>query len=267
MPPPCFQRPWRSISWVGAPFWAMRRAMPTRPLCPLKNSQFGQTPRPWPIAFTRRAICDSDSPNTFCLTTNTGRPDGVQSFHCGMGVMATTAPCSFRVGLGADHGDAAAAVVPALGVAPGQRRRLGLRRNPPSDRTATRARSKRARSAACSGRFEAAAALAGLDGGDPDDGEHVGGEGAGLALGPGQSRRPQPFRRLAHAPVPAGGLPLAGPLVGLGDGGGGQAQGGNTGAGAGADRQVARHGEGLRRHGTAGPTESHQSLNNRHWVV
>ena len=39
MPPPCFQRPWRSISWVGAPFWAMRLAMPTRPLCPLKNSQ------------------------------------------------------------------------------------------------------------------------------------------------------------------------------------------------------------------------------------
>ena len=25
----------RSISWVGAPFWAMRRAMPTRPLWPL----------------------------------------------------------------------------------------------------------------------------------------------------------------------------------------------------------------------------------------
>ena len=24
MPPPCFQRPCRSISWVGAPFWAMR---------------------------------------------------------------------------------------------------------------------------------------------------------------------------------------------------------------------------------------------------
>ena len=34
MPPPCFQRPWRSISWVDTPFWAMRWAMPTRPLCP-----------------------------------------------------------------------------------------------------------------------------------------------------------------------------------------------------------------------------------------
>ena len=30
-------------------------------------------------------------------------------------------------------------------------------------------------------------ALAGLDGGEPDDGEHVGGEGAGLPLGPGQT--------------------------------------------------------------------------------
>ena len=27
MPPPCFQRPWRSNSWVGAPFWAILRAM------------------------------------------------------------------------------------------------------------------------------------------------------------------------------------------------------------------------------------------------
>ena len=39
MPPPCFQRPWHSNSWVGAPFWDILRAMPTRPLCPLKNSQ------------------------------------------------------------------------------------------------------------------------------------------------------------------------------------------------------------------------------------
>ena len=41
------------------------------------------------------------------------------------GVMATTAALGFHVGLGADDGDAAAAVVPALHVAPGQRRRLG----------------------------------------------------------------------------------------------------------------------------------------------
>ena len=52
MPPPCFQRPWHSNSWVGAPFWDILRATPTRPLCPLKNSQlaspaaFAITPSP-----------------------------------------------------------------------------------------------------------------------------------------------------------------------------------------------------------------------------
>ena len=61
MPPPCFQRPWRSISWVGSPFWAMLRAIP--PLWPLKNSQ-SERPAALAIAFTRRAIYDSDSPNT-----------------------------------------------------------------------------------------------------------------------------------------------------------------------------------------------------------
>ena len=45
----------RSISWVGAPFWAMRRAMPTRPLCPLKNSQSAR-PATMAIEFTRRVI-------------------------------------------------------------------------------------------------------------------------------------------------------------------------------------------------------------------
>ena len=42
---------------------------------------------------------------------------------------------------------------------------------------------------------------------------------------------------------------MAGLLVGLGDGGGGQAQGGDAGAGTGPHRQVAGHGEGLRRQG------------------
>ena len=76
------------------------------------------------------------------------------------------------------------------------------RRNPASDSTATRARSNLAR---CSllGCFEAAAALAGLDGGEPDDGEHVGGEGAGLALGFREAPSPS-FQRGAHARVPAG---------------------------------------------------------------
>ena len=64
MLPPCFQRPWRSISWVGAPFWAMRRAMFTLSLWPLKNSQSAR-PAALAMIFTRRAICDSDSPNTF----------------------------------------------------------------------------------------------------------------------------------------------------------------------------------------------------------
>ncbi len=64
MPPPCFQRPWRSISWVEAPFWTMRRAMPTCPLWPLKNSQFS-SPTAWAMAFTRRAIWDSDSRRLF----------------------------------------------------------------------------------------------------------------------------------------------------------------------------------------------------------
>ena len=41
--------------------------------------------------------------------------------------------------------------------------------------------------------FEAAAAKAGLDGSEADHGENVGGEGAGLALGPA-SCRPRPFK-------------------------------------------------------------------------
>ena len=79
-----------AISWVGAPFWAMRRAMPTRPLWPLKNSQ-SANPAALAMAFTRRAICDSDSPNTF---TSPPAPAGRMAFKACMaaGVMATTAP-------------------------------------------------------------------------------------------------------------------------------------------------------------------------------
>ena len=90
MPPPCFQRPWRSISWVGAPFWAMRRAMPTRPLWPLKSSQ-SANPAALAIAFTRLAICDSESPNTF---TSPPTPAGRMAFRARMaeGVIAITAP-------------------------------------------------------------------------------------------------------------------------------------------------------------------------------
>ena len=60
------------------------------------------------------------------------------------------------------------------------------RRNPPSERTATRARSNLLPLSGLLGRLNAAPAATGLDGGEADDSEHVGGEGAaGLALGLG----------------------------------------------------------------------------------
>ena len=68
---------------------AGRRAMPTRPLWPLKNSQSAR-PAALAITFTRRAICDSDSPNTFTLPpTSAGRM--ASSARMAAGVMATTA--------------------------------------------------------------------------------------------------------------------------------------------------------------------------------
>ena len=63
----------------GAPFWAIRRAMPTRPLCPLKNSQ-SANPAALAITFTLRAICDSDRMS--------------ESAFMAAGVMATTAPAA-----------------------------------------------------------------------------------------------------------------------------------------------------------------------------
>ena len=56
-------------------------------------------------------------PEHLLLTTNTGRPDGVQSFHCD-GCDGHHGTLRFRVGLGANHGDAAAAVVPVLETGP-----------------------------------------------------------------------------------------------------------------------------------------------------
>ena len=67
------------------------------------------------------------------------------------------------------------------------------RRNPASDRTATRARSKRARSGGLLGRFDTAPAKAGLDGGEADHGQHIGGEGADWRWG-FERRLPHPFR-------------------------------------------------------------------------
>ena len=100
----------------------MRRAIPTRPLWLLKNSQL-TSPAALAIALTRRAICDSESPNTFTsLPAPTGRM--AQGPH-GDGSDGQHGPLGQGVGLGADHGDAAAAVVPGLDISPGQRRRLG----------------------------------------------------------------------------------------------------------------------------------------------
>ena len=68
----------------------MRRAMPTRPLWPLKSSQSGR-PAALAMAFTRRAIWDSDSPNTFWSPpTAAGRM--AERACMAAGVMATTAP-------------------------------------------------------------------------------------------------------------------------------------------------------------------------------
>ena len=99
-----------------------------RPLWPLKNSQ-SASPAALAITFTSRSICDSDSPNTFCppptpigrMASKARMAAGGDGHHGTLGL---------RVGLGADHGDAAAAVVPVLQVAPGQRRRLGAPQPP-----------------------------------------------------------------------------------------------------------------------------------------
>ena len=228
MPPPCFQRPWRSISCVGAPFWVMRRAMPTRPLWPLKNSQSAR-PAARATAFTRRAIWDSDNPNTFAPPPT---PDGrmASSARMAAGVTATTAPW------------ASVSVLERMTVMrplpssqrwaspPGQRPCLGTPQSPVGQH-GHQGQVEAGAFSRLRGRFHAAAAATGLDGGEPDDGQDVGGEGDVLALGSGQPTTPT-LQRLAHAPVPAGRI-VAGPFVYLGDGGGGQAQGGNTGAGAG----------------------------------
>ena len=54
------------LSLVGVSFWAIRRVIPTRPLFPLKTSQ-SVRPAALAIIVTRRATCDSNSPNTLCL--------------------------------------------------------------------------------------------------------------------------------------------------------------------------------------------------------
>ena len=89
------------------------------------------------------------------------------------GVMAITAAMGRGVGLGADHGDTARAVVPALHVAPSESRSLGA----PEPRVG-------------------------------EHGQDVGGEGAGLALGFGQPPAPS-LRGGPHARVPGRGTPAS----------------------------------------------------------
>ena len=77
------------------------------------------------------------------------------------GVMATTAPWASTSVLGADDCDAAAAVVPALHVAPGQRRRLGTPQSGVGQHD-NQGQVEPAPFLSLLGRFEAATALAGL---------------------------------------------------------------------------------------------------------
>ena len=112
---------------------------------------------------------------------------------------------SLDVGVGTNHGDAAAAVVPTLEVAPGQRRRLGTTQ-PCVGQHRHQGHVKLRPFLGLIGRFEAAAALAGLDGGEPDHGESVGGEGAGLPLWFGQPAPPS-FQRGAHPRGPGRAIP------------------------------------------------------------
>ena len=65
----------------------MRRAMPTRPLCPLKNSQ-SVKPAALAMAFTHREICDSDRPKTFSLLATPAGRMASKAFMV-VGVMAT----------------------------------------------------------------------------------------------------------------------------------------------------------------------------------
>ena len=130
------------------------------------------------MAFTRRAIWDSEHPHT---ASSTGRPDRVQRPHGG-GSDGHHRALGLRVGLRADYRDAVGVVILALDVAPGQCGRLAA---PEAGVGQYRHQGhvKLPPFRSLLGRLEAAAAPARQDGGEADDGENVGGEGAGLALG------------------------------------------------------------------------------------
>ena len=128
----------------------MRLAIPTRPLWPLKNSQ-SANPRGPGDGLHPPGDLRLRPPEHLLPATNPLRPDGGKRGHGGGGDGHHGA-LGLGVGLGADHGDAAAAVVPALHVAPGEGDGFRAAQAGVGQDTATRATSNLApSSAACSG--------------------------------------------------------------------------------------------------------------------
>ena len=178
---------------MGALFWAI----PTRPLWPLKLSQSG-SPAALATAFTRRAICDADNPNTF---SSLATPTGLMASRAFMavGVMATTAPWASTSVLERMTVNAAAAVGPAFNVAPGERGGLAVAQSGVGEHGHPRhveagaggSLLQRLRTATEGTRFA---------GGQSDHPQDVTGKSAGLTLGFGQPAGPA-LQRFPHAPV------------------------------------------------------------------
>ena len=135
------------------------------------------------------------------LATSACRPDGGEGLHGGGGDGHHRA-LSLGIGLRTDYRDAAAAVLPALHVAPGQRCGLGA----PQSRVGEpggQGYVELPPSLSLFRRYHPSRPLAWLDGGEADHGEDVGGEGPGLALRLRETPSPS-FSKSAHARVPAG---------------------------------------------------------------
>ena len=115
-------------------------------------------------------------PEHLLLATSAQWPDGIQGRHGGGRDGDHGATSSLHIGLGADDGDATAAVVPALHVAPGERLSLGAAQSGVGQRR-HQGQVEPGPLGGLLRRFEASTAKAGLDGG---------GECADLSLGPGQ---------------------------------------------------------------------------------
>ena len=144
------------------------------------------------MTFTRRAICDSDNPNTF---TSPPTPSGRMAFRARMaaGVMATTAPAASTSVLERMTVMRPLPSVPALDVAPGQRGRLGA----PQSTVGQHGHQGQVEPRSLSrllGRLHAAAAGTRFRSGEAGHGEHVGGEGAGAWRWGFANRCPHPFK-------------------------------------------------------------------------